>query len=222
MRSASLLGAKQSTAARKGECHSPEILFSVAQDSEAVMDLWRRWALVAACCAFLEAPAKAEEITPLAGCYERSFDAAWLKAHPGQIVRRATLLVTKTSVPETPGEKESILADAMLVLWTGENAFSTIGACYWDKLGLACNASLSAVKAPLCKTGEDGPRACRLPDDNPGVFEIALKNAGLMMMIRERLELGGPTGERSFLYLSPDNSENRAFLLQPAPEAACR
>lgn len=186
------------------------------------MNLRWRGALAAACCVFLARPAKTEEIIPLAGCYERIFDAAWLKAHPGQIPRRAALLVTRTSVPETPGDKQPILADAMLVMWVGETAFSTIGACYWDKVGLACNASVSAVKAPLCKTGEDGPRACRLPANDPGAFEIAQKSAGLLLTIRERLELPGPVDARTFLYLSPDNADNRAFLLQPAPQSACR
>jgi len=186
------------------------------------MDLRRCLMRVASSVALLASPASAEEITPLAGCYERAYDAAWLKAHRGQIVRRVTLLVTKTSVPETPGEKQPILADALLVLWAGETAFSTIGACYWDKVGLACNASLSEVKAPLCKSGGDGPRVCRLPDTNPGVFEIAQKSAGLQFTIRERLELPGPTDGRAFLYLSPDNPDNRAFLLQPAPASACR
>lgn len=186
------------------------------------MDLWRCVAVVLACLGFCPAPARAGEVVPLAGCYERAYDAGWLKAHPRQFVGRATLLVTRTSVPETPGETQPILADALLVLWAGETAFSTIGACYWDKVGLACNASLSEVKAPLCKSGGDGPRVCRLPDTNPGVFEIAQKSAGLQFTIRERLELPGPTDGRAFLYLSPDNPDNRAFLLQPAPASACR
>lgn len=171
---------------------------------------------------FLLAPARAEEIVPLSGCYERVYDAAWLKAHPGQIVRRVTLAVTKTSVPETPGEEQKILADAQLVMRAGETAFSTIGACYWDKFGLACNASLSAGEARRCKTKEDGVRDCRHATDDPGSFEIAQKSAGLLLTIRERLELTNPLETSAFLYLSPDNAENRAFLLKPAPEAACR
>lgn len=186
------------------------------------MFLRRRGVFVAAWLALGALAAPAEEIVPLAGCYERVYDAVWLKAHRGQIVRRATLLVTKTTVPETPGEARPILADGLLVMRAGETPFSTIGACYWDKLGLTCNASLSAVKAPLCKTKEDGLRSCRLSENDPGGFEIAQKSAGLMLTVRERLELQGPADRGSFLYLSPDNVENRAFLLQPAPEAACR
>jgi hypothetical protein len=186
------------------------------------MDVRRHAVVVAACFGLCAVPVRAETIVPLAGCYERVYDAAWLKAHPGQFVARLTLLVTKTSVPETPGEKDPILADGLLVIWAKDMAFSTIGACYWDKVGLACNASLSEVKAPLCKSGADGPRACRLPDGNPGVFEIAQKNTGLMLTVRERLELPGPADSQSFLYLGPDDAENRAFLLQSAPAAACR
>lgn len=178
--------------------------------------------LLAAVFLVVSVPAAAEDIIPLSGCYERIYDAAWLAAHPGQLVRRVTLAVTKTSVPETPGETQKILADAQLVLRTADAAFSTIGACYWDKLGLACNASLSAAEARLCKTKEDGVRNCRLSTDDPGAFDLAQKGAGLLVTIRERLELTSPLDAGDFLYLSPQNTENRAFLLKPAPEAVCR
>jgi hypothetical protein len=178
--------------------------------------------LLAATFLMVLGPAAAEEVIPLSGCYERRYDAAWLEAHPGQIVRRVTLAVTKTSVPETPGEKIKILADAQLVMRTADMAFSTIGACYWEKLGLVCNAALSAAETRRCKTKEDGVRNCRLSTDDSGVFEIAQKGAGLLLTIRERLELTGPLEGASFLYLSPENTENRAFLLKPAPEATCR
>ncbi len=166
--------------------------------------------------------AAGEEVVPLSGCYERVYDAAWLSAHPGQIVRRVTLSVTKTSFPETPGETLKILADAQLVMRTADAAFSTIGACYWDKLGLACDASLSAAETRLCKTKEDGVRNCRLSTGDPGSFELAQKGAGLLLTIHERLELTDPLETGAFLYLSPQNTENRAFLLKPAPEAVCR
>ncbi|MEK4034824.1 hypothetical protein WOC76_09675 [Methylocystis sp. IM3] len=178
--------------------------------------------LLAAVFLVVSGPAGAEEIIPLSGCYEHVYDAAWLAAHPAQIVRRATLSVTKTSVPETPGETQKILADAELVLRTADMAFSTIGACYWDKLGLACNASLSAAESPLCKTKEDGVRNCRLSTDDPGAFDLTQKGPGLLLTIRERLELTSPLETRAFLYLSPQNTENRAFLLKPAPPAVCR
>jgi hypothetical protein len=182
-----------------------------------------RGALAAATFCLVFAPAGAEEIVPLSGCYERVYDAAWLAAHPGQIVERATLSVVKTSVPETPGEQQKILADAQLVLQSGGTRFGAIGACYWEKVGLVCNASLTAGETRMCKTGEDGVRDCRLSKDNPGVFGIAQKGAGLVLTITERLELPGPLLDRGlFLYLSPENRENRTFVLKPAPPAACR
>ncbi|WP_442753392.1 hypothetical protein ACNHKD_10280 [Methylocystis sp. JAN1] len=181
------------------------------------------WA-AAACLALFAATVRAEEVIPLAGCYERVYDAAWLKAHRGQIVRRATLSVAKTSVPETPGDKQPqpILADALLAIWSGDTAFSTIGACYWERVGLVCNAALSAEETRLCKTGEDGVRDCRLSLTDPGSFELTQKPEGLLVSVRERLELSGPTDRGSFLYLSPSNAENHAFLLEPVPAARCR
>ncbi len=181
-----------------------------------------RGALAAAMLFVVAARVGAEEIVPLSGCYVRAYDAAWLKTPPGQLVSRVTLNVTKTSVPETPGEKQKVLADAQLVLRVSETSFSTIGACYWDKIGLVCNASLSADEGRLCKTKEDGVRACRLSTDDSGSFEIAQKSAGLLLTVKERLELPGPLDKGVFLYLSPENRENRAFLLKPAPEADCR
>ncbi len=178
--------------------------------------------LLAAVFLVVSAQSGAEEIVPLSGCYERRYDAAWLDAHPGQIVRRVTLSVAKTSVPETPGEKQKILADAELVMRTADAAFSTIGACYWDRLGLTCNASLSAAEVKSCKTKEDGVRNCRLSTSDSGSFELAQKSAGLVMTIKERLELTGRLETGAFLYLSPENTENRVFLLKPAPEATCR
>jgi hypothetical protein len=186
------------------------------------MGLWRHGLLAAVFLAFVAARAESEEIVPLAGCYARVYDAAWLKAHPGQIVRRVTLSVAKTSAPRTPGEKQPILADAMLATWSGKTTFSTIGACYWERLGLVCNAALSAEETRLCRTKTDGVRDCRLSMTDSGSFELAQKPDGLLLTVRERLELSGPTDRGSFLYLSPENPENRAFLLQPVPEANCK
>lgn len=170
----------------------------------------------------LAAPACAEEIVPLAGCYERVYDAAWRAAHRGQIVRKIALSVAKTSVPETPGEKQRIRADAMLAMWSGKTAFSTIGACFWERTGLVCNAALSAQETERCKSGEDGVRACRISFDDSGSFTLEQKPEGLMLTIRERLELPGPEARGSYLYLSPANAENHVFLLRPAPAELCK
>ncbi|PPD44146.1 MAG: hypothetical protein CTY15_07835 [Methylocystis sp.] len=177
---------------------------------------------LAACAPFFAQPAHAEEIVPLAGCYERVYDAAWLKGRPGQIVRRVTLFVAKTSVPQAPEDKQPILADATLAMHVGATAFSTLAACYWEKIGLVCNAALSAEETSLCKSKEDGVRDCRVSMTDAGSFGLAQKPEGLMLTVRERLEMLGPMDRSSFLYLSPDNVQNRAFLLAPAPEAVCK
>jgi hypothetical protein len=176
----------------------------------------------AAYMALVSPDGRAEEIVPLAGCYERVYDPAWLMAHRGQIIRKVTLSVVKSSVPQTPGEKQRILADAMLAMWSGKSAFSTIGACYWERVGLVCNAAISAQEKELCKSQEDGVRACRMSFTDSGSFELAQKPEGLLVTIRERLELPGPEARGTFLYLSPRNHENHAFLLKPAPEASCK
>jgi hypothetical protein len=125
-------------------------------------------------------------------------------------------------VPETPGETQHILADAMLVMWSGQTAFGTIGACFWERTGLVCNAALSAQKTALCKSKEDGVRACRVSFNDSGSFTLEQKPEGLMLTIRERLELPGPEARGTYLYLSPANAENHAFLLKPAPAARCK
>jgi hypothetical protein len=182
----------------------------------------RRCLLTATCLAVFAAQAKAEEIVPLAGCYERVYDTAWLKAHPGQIIRRVTLSVQKTSVPQTPGEKQHVVADALLGMWPGKQGFGSIAACYWEKVGLICNAALSAQETDTCRSRADGVRNCRIAFDDSGSFELAQKPEGLLLTIHERLELPGPEERGDYLYLSPSNTENHAFLLQPAPEARCK
>ncbi len=186
------------------------------------MAMWRRGLITAACLALHGPMARAEEIVPLAGCYQRAYDPAWLKAHPGQLVRRVTLFVTKTSVPRAPEDKEPILADATLAFQVAGTSFSTLGACYWDKIGLVCNAAFSAEETRLCKTKQSGVRDCRISTANSGSFTLAQKPEGLMLTVRERLELPGPLDQSTFLYLGPDTAEDRAFLLQPAPDAVCK
>ncbi len=181
----------------------------------------RRWVTIVAAC-LLSTPAFPEEIVPLAGCYERSFDAAWMKAHRGQSVSRVTLLVTKATAPETPGESRRILADALLVMWVKDEGFSTIGACSWEKTGLACAASLSERRAPVCRSGADGLRNCRLPAGDAGVFELSQGASALTFTVNERLELAGPLDGQSFFYINADNPDHRSFALKPAPASSCQ
>lgn len=181
----------------------------------------RGWVPILTAC-LLSTPAFPEEIIPLAGCYERVFDAAWMRAHHGQSVQRITLLVTQPAAPETPGETRPILADALLVMWVKDEGFSTIGACAWEKTGLACAASLSERRASTCKSGADGLRDCRMPAGDAGAFDLSQKSAGLTFTVKERLELAGPLDGQKFLYINADNPDHRTFVLQPAPAAACR
>ncbi len=181
----------------------------------------RQWVPILTAC-LISTPAFPEEIIPLAGCYERVFDAAWMKNHRGQSVQRITLLVTKPTAPETPGEAQPILADALLVMWVKDEGFSTIGACAWEKTGLACAASLSERRAPTCKSGADGLRDCRMPAGEAGAFELVQKSSGLTFSVQQRLELAGPLDGQKFLYINADNPDHRSFVLQPAPPSACR
>lgn len=176
--------------------------------------------LLSCVCALAAAPASAGA-PPLAGCYMRVYDAAELKTRPGQLVGRAQVSVVRTAVPETPGETEPVVADALLALWSGETAFTTIGACHEEGASLVCNAAGSDEKKPICQTREDGVRNCRIALAEPGSFRLAQTPEGLLLTVRERLELPGPEGG-PYLYLDPDNAANRAFLLRPAPEAACK
>ena len=61
-------------------------------------------------------------------------------------------------------------------------------------------------------------RHCRIGYDKSGAFRIAAQPEGVLVTVVERLEMPGPDagGRSSYLYLSPDNAENHAFLLQPA------
>ena len=158
--------------------------------------------------------------SPLLGCYERTYDPAHLSQHKGQIVMRASLSVTPTG-PEMKGQVE---ASGTLRLWVRgqEKSFDSHGACN-TKSGshsLFCAGSLSAAESDACKTKQDGVRQCRIDQGSPGSFKIEARTDGILVSLRERLELvqapydGGP-----YLYLSPSNAENHGFLLK---KSACK
>lgn len=162
---------------------------------------------------------------PLAGCYERVYDDAHLKAHRGQIVRHVRLKLGPTSVPKSEGGDKPPIVDAILQMWvgTGKTSFDSLGVCWMENDGLICNGSDSAAEAKVCKTKKDGVRDCRRDDARDGRFRIAAKGEGVLLSIVERLELpqtGSDVGP--YLYLSPDNAENHDFLLKAAPAAACK
>ncbi|PWB88949.1 hypothetical protein C5688_18170 [Methylocystis sp. MitZ-2018] len=176
----------------------------------------------AAICAFVfvKVTAQAEPL-PSLGCFARVYDTAHLSAHKKQIVDKAWLSIeTRKDTPPYP-------FSATLQFSTkgrGKATFSTFGACKADRGDLLCNASLSAEETDLCKAKNDGVRHCRIGYSESGSFRIAVQPEGVLVTVVERLEMPGPDagGRSSYLYLSPDNAENHAFLLQPADAKACK
>jgi hypothetical protein len=167
-------------------------------------------AIVAASATFAAEP-------PLAGCYERVYDAAHLAEHKGQSVMRARLAVDATKFGDHAGKKNPFVADAMLLLWVRgkDKSFDSIGACTAQGQRLACEGSLSAAEASTCRTKQDGIRQCRIDPGEAGSFQVEPKPDGVLVSIPQRLELlqspydGGP-----YLNFSSSNAENRAFLLK--------
>jgi hypothetical protein len=152
---------------------------------------------------------------PLAGCYERSYGSAHLAAHKGQLVTRATLSISAAS-PEK--QSANFIADGDLKIWVrGRNqSFDSLGTCRAEGDGLLCNGSLSAGEADECKSKRDGIRQCRIYEGG-GSFEAVGKPDGVLVTVRERLELvPAPYHDGPFLYFSPTNTENHAFLLKRA------
>jgi hypothetical protein len=164
---------------------------------------------------------------PQLGCYERVYDTAHLAAHPGQLVTRSTVLIKPAADAATKAALgPSYELDAILRFWVRgqERSFDSHGTCKTANGGLACVGSVSAAEDDGCKTDRDGVRNnCHISAANDGAFGVTAQSDGLMVKITRRLELvtapydGGP-----FLYLSPGNAENHAFLLKPAPDQACK
>ena len=177
----------------------------------------RFWRIAVATGAVLAAGAAAAAAPPpLAGCYERVYDAAHLSAHKGQLVVRATISIAATKFGEQTDKRDPIVADGDLKIWVRgrKHSFDSIGACWAEGNDLICGGSLSAAEADTCKSKRDGVRQCRIDPSDAGSFKIEGKPEGVLVSIRERLELvpapydGGP-----YLYFSPTNAENHAFLL---------
>jgi hypothetical protein len=162
-------------------------------------------------------PGFAAAAPPLAGCYERVYDAAHLAQHKGQIVARITLSVSAAAPEMATDKTHPIVANGDLKLWVRgiSKSFDSLGACETSGEGLDCAGSLSAAEAPQCKSKEDGLRQCRIDMNDSGSFRIEGKPDGALLTITKRLELlhapydGGP-----YLYLSPENAENGVFLLK--------
>lgn len=176
------------------------------------------WRIAVATGAVLAASvAGATEPPPLAGCYERVYDAAHLSAHKGQLVVRATILIEATKAGAQLDNRNPVIADGALKIWVrGRNqSFDSFGACSAEGGNLLCGGSLSAAEADTCKSKRDGVRECRIDSADAGGFKVEGKPDGVLVSIPERLELvpapydGGP-----YLNFSSANVENRAFLLK--------
>lgn len=149
---------------------------------------------------------------PLAGCYERIYDAAHLATHKGQLVVRATI-----AIAETKGLDAPIVADATLKLWVRgkDKSFDSFGACSAKGEVLTCSGSLSAAEEATCKSKRDGLRECRIDPAEAGGFKVEGKSEGVLVSIPRRLELvPAPYDVGPYLNLSAGNAENRAFLLK--------
>jgi hypothetical protein len=167
--------------------------------------------------------ASAAEI-PLAGCYERVYDAAHLAKHKSQIVTHATLLVKATDTP-TKNPNGDIIADADLRMRANRHKerFDTMGACSRTGDGLSCGGSVSAAETDACKTKTTGVRDCRVDLGEAGGFEITSRPEGVLVTVKDRLELvPAPYDSGPFLNLSGKDAENRSFLLKPAAAETCK
>ena len=169
------------------------------------------WRATATSLVLLAGAASAAE-PPLAGCYERVYDAAHLSAHKGQFVVRATLAITETKSFAAPK-----VADAALKLWVRGKAksFDSTGVCTAKGDTLNCVGSLSAAEDTTCKSKRDGLRQCRISSADAGGFKVEGKPEGVLMSIPARLELlQDPYDIGPYLNVSASNVENRAFLLK--------
>lgn len=181
------------------------------------------WMATAASLVLVGSAASAAE-PPLAGCYERVYDAAHLSAHKGQLVVRATISIAATKGFDQTGP-HPIIADGVLKMWVRGKAksFDSFGACEAEGNNLSCGGSLSAAEDSTCKSKRDGLRQCRIDSSDPGGFKVEGKPEGVLVSIPKRLELlqephdGGP-----YFNFSSSNAENRAFLLKKiaCPEPA--
>jgi hypothetical protein len=174
------------------------------------------WRIAVAAGAFLAASAACAAEVPLAGCYERVYDAAHLAAHKDQIVTRVTISIAKTDALEQTGP-HPFIADGVLNMWVRgkDKSFDSVGACWAESYGLFCNASLSAAEASMCRTKQDGLRQCRIDPGDAGSFKVDGKPDGVLISIPKRIELlQKPYDGEPYLNFSASNSENRAFLLK--------
>ncbi len=133
-----------------------------------------------------------------AGCYERSYDAAHMAGHPRQSVTRIAVEV------KTPGGVEPYAASASLSarMRGRKTRMYTGGDCMAEGEGLSCAM-----------------------DDDSGSFLLTQNGGGLKLVNTADIRLHrldrGPEDDGA-AYLRGKDSEERIFLLLPAPAKACR
>ncbi len=164
----------------------------------------------------------AAETAPLARCYERVYDASHLAAHPGQIVTHIRLRLGDAPKEEKKWED----LDPTLSIWVKghKKGFEAPGGCKFESDGLHCHAATSAAESDdICKKETDGARECRVRNPDGGAYGVTKHPDGILVTIRERLEMLEPQSDSvPYLYLSPGNTENHAFLLKQVAESVCR
>jgi hypothetical protein len=128
---------------------------------------------------------------PLAGCYQRTYDAAHLAQHKGQLVARLTLAIATPRDKDTP---PVFVADGSLRLWVrGDGkSFDTLGGCRVDGKALACSAAVSAAETSVCRSREDGLRSCRVDLADAGGYRVEGRPEGVLLSIPNRLEMIQP------------------------------
>ena len=135
------------------------------------------------------------------GCFRRAYDAAYLAAHPGQTVKSIAVRVT----PMTGNGSRIANAELTVTLRGKKTKYYVSGDCQVNATGLDCSMDCDA-----------------------GSFTLAPRAAGVKLVVGTaggdiRLSRAGQDSEESKgPFLRTNNSEDRTFLLPPAPAAACK
>jgi hypothetical protein len=135
------------------------------------------------------------------GCFRGVYDPAHLAVHPGQTVKSIAVRVT----PMTGNGSWIANAELTVTLGGRKMKYYVGGDCQVNATGLDCSMDCDA-----------------------GGFSLAPRAAGVKLVVGTtgggiRLSRAGQDSEESKgPFLRTNNSENRTFLLPPAPAAACK
>lgn len=135
------------------------------------------------------------------GCFRGDYDPAHLAAHPGQTVKGIAVRVT----PMTGNGSWIANAELTVTPRGKKTKYYVSGDCQVNATGLDCSMDCDA-----------------------GGFTLAPRAAGVKLVVGTaggdiRLSRAGQDSEESKgPFLRTNNSEDRTFLLPPAPAAACK